>query len=97
VTFRTTIYVPRESYRGNDPKRRAKLSETNRLADRIQSHLQSIFDEMEPGEIRSIMSYSVARALNEDPEAVRRIIFRIDGGSNGVTFKKPEIDGLSHD
>jgi hypothetical protein len=63
------------------------------LARRIEGYLQSIYDAIPPGGVESIMSYQVARALDADHEQVRLLIFSIQGGSNGVTFMKPDSNG----
>lgn len=39
-------------------------------------------------EFHVITYYDVARSIREDPETVRLIMMRIQGGSNGVTFRK---------
>ena len=83
------VHVPRKTYRGSDPKKRAKNTEDARLCALIEQELQERYDELPYDELRAIMSHDVARAIGEDYEAVRLIVNRVQGGSNGVTFMKP--------
>jgi hypothetical protein len=89
------VCVPRQNYRGRDPRKLAKLREDNHLCALIEAELQSRYDNIQPGQIQSIMSYDVARAIghSHDAEKVRRIIFRLDAGANGVTFSKEPRPG----
>jgi hypothetical protein len=84
------VHVPGMAYRGSDKRKLEKQRRDHRLCGLIQTELQQRYDEMKPGEWRSILAHQVARAIGEDSEEVRRIMCRIQGGSNGVTFYKPE-------
>lgn len=84
------VHVPGMAYRGSDKRKLEKKRRDHRLCGLIQSELQKRYDEMKPGEWRSILAHQVAWAIGEDSEEVRRIMCRIQGGSNGVTFHKPE-------
>ena len=82
------VHVSRPTYRGSDPKKRAKATEDARLCALIEEELQRRFDALPYNEPQAIMSHDVARAIGEDYEKVRLIINRVQGGSNGVTFMK---------
>jgi hypothetical protein len=77
------VHVPGMDYRGSDRRKREKMRRDHRLCGLIRI-------EMKPGEWRAIMAHQVAWAIGEDSEEVRRIMCRIQGGSNGVTYRKPE-------
>ena len=87
MSFR--VHVPGMSYRGSDRRKLEKMRRDHRLCALIREELQRQYDEIRPGEWRAIMAYQVASAIGQDPEDVRLIMSRIQGGSNGVTFHKP--------
>jgi len=62
-------------------------------AQKIEVILQREYEAIKPGEIRAILSHNVAHEMGADSEQVRRIICRVQGGSNGVTFSKPPLPG----
>lgn len=86
------VHVPRMSYRGFDKKKLEKRKRDHELCALIEAELQRRYDEIKPGEMRAVFSHEVAWAIGEDMETVRRIICRVQGGSNGVTFGKPPYD-----
>jgi hypothetical protein len=88
VEYGYRVHVPRRSYRGSNPKKRAEIAEDQRLCWLIEEELQKRYDALPLDEPHAIMSYEIAHAIGEDTEKVRRIVFRIQGGSNGVTFMK---------
>jgi hypothetical protein len=77
------------AYRGSDKKKLEKKRRDHQLCRLIEQELQKQYDEMGQGEWRAIMAHQVAWTIGADPEEVRRIMCRIQGGSNGVTFHKP--------
>ena len=83
------IHVPRMAYRGSDKRKLEKKRRDSQLCAEIEVILQREYDAIKPGEIRAILSHSVAHEMGADSEQVRRIICRVQGGSNGVTFSKP--------
>lgn len=87
------VHVGVREYRGSNPKRRAKMLAEMRLARRIEEHLQKIYDAVPPGGVEVVLSYQVAMALGADQEEVRSLMCSIQGGSNGVTFMKPDKEG----
>lgn len=91
LMIRGKIFVPRMSYRGADPRKLEKRRADSELCAKIEVVLQREYDKLQPGEIHAIMAHNVAWEINADPDQVRRIMARIDGGSNGVTFAKPPL------
>jgi len=87
------VNIPRMHYSGADKRKREKARQDAELCALIETELRRRYDEIEPGEMQSIMSYDVADTIGRDPEQVRRIIFRFQGGSNGVTFGKEPLPG----
>lgn len=87
------IYVARNSYRGNDKKKRAKASQDNQDAARIEEACNRLIqNQTQP--IQSYLWMEVSRESGVDYETVRRLGYSIDGGSNGFTASKP---GLSQE
>jgi hypothetical protein len=86
------ITVPRAQYRGADPRKRAKNTNLNRIADKVEKYLNADLAERPDDSVTVYMSYSVAHSISEDTEIVRNIIMGIDGGSNGVTIVKGDYE-----
>jgi hypothetical protein len=82
--------IPRDSYRGSDPKKRARLADEDRLCSMIEAELRRLYEGMKPGESLIVISESLAHDIKADPKKVRELIYRIDAGSNGVTLWKPK-------
>ena len=87
------VYVPVRDYRGGDQKKLARYRDDIRLARRIEEHVQILYDAIPPGGVRAIIDHSVAHALGEESERVRRLMCAMQGGSNGVTYMKPDANG----
>lgn len=81
------------AYRGSDQRKLEKQRQDDALCVKIEAVLQRCYDEIKPGEIRSILAYQVAREIGADSEKVRRIMCRVQGGSNGVTFSRAPSPG----
>lgn len=89
------INIPRDDYRGSDPRKREKLRVEHALCLRIEQELQRRYDAMKLGEHLVCSSRELAIAIGEDGEKVSRLIYRLDAGSNGVTlFKSTESQRL---
>lgn len=87
------VHVPRMAYRGSDKRKLEKQRRDAVLCAEIEANLQRRYDEIQPGEIRAILSHHVAWEIGADVEQVRRIMCRVQGGSNGVTFSKAPLPG----
>lgn len=86
------VSVPMKSYRGSDARKRSKVSELNRLAQRVEEYLNTDLAAKPDDTIHVYSSYSVASDIGADFETVRDIIFSLDCGSNGVTIFKGDYD-----
>lgn len=86
------VYVSGSSYRGAAPKKRQKAQHESRVAARIQEYLNNEVAKWNDDSVGSILSYQVAAAIGEDSALVHRIMFGIDGGSNGVTIYKGDYE-----
>jgi len=95
MTYR--VHVPRISYRGGDPRKRAKVAEDAALCALIEEEIQRRYDAIDPGQMQSILAHSVAYTIGRDCEKVRRIMCRMQGGSNGVTYSKNPLPGETWD
>jgi hypothetical protein len=86
------VSVPHVNYRGSDTKKRNKNLDYNRIASKVEDYLNSELNRRPDDSVNVYMSYSVASAIGENDEIVRRIISSIDGGSNGVTIVKGNFE-----
>lgn len=86
------ISIARQSYRGSDARKRTKVSDANRIAGRIEDYLNQDLATKPDDTIQVYISHSIAREIGEDEEAVRRIIFATDCGSNGITIVKGDFE-----
>lgn len=81
------ISVKGNGYRGNDPRKRAKANEENRIALELERHINKLLEnQQEP--IQSYMYHDIASDTGHDIETVRRLCFSIDCGGNGFTVIK---------
>ncbi len=86
------VFVARKSYRGSDPKRRAKVANINRIAARIEDYLNQDLSAKPDDSIHVYSSYSIAHDIREDSEIVHDVIFATDCGSNGITIVKGDYE-----
>jgi len=82
----------RPSYRGADPKKRAKNLERHRIAERVERHLNEALAQLPNNSIQVFLNYQVAAELHESPALVAEIINGTDGGSNGITIVKGSFE-----
>lgn len=81
------ISVVRNSYRGADPKKRAKTHETNSIATKLESHINQLLkSQCEP--VKTYFYYQIAAETGVSEEIVRQLCFSIDCGHNGFTAIK---------
>lgn len=84
------ISVRGSSYRGADPKKRAKAAQENRIA----SDLTRVINEMLLRQERPIEVYGwceIAQASGYSMETVAKFGFSIDCGSNGFTAWRHDL------
>lgn len=78
------IYVARNSYRGSDPRKRAKAQRENEQATALEAYVnQLLLAQTEP--IRVYLWGEIASGCGLDYETVARIGYSIDCGSGGFT------------
>jgi predicted chitinase len=84
--------IRRVRYTGRDERRLAKVRKDSDLCLLIEVELRKQYAALKPGEIKQVLYTDMAASLDrwEDQEAIRQVMCRINGGSNGVTFGKPE-------
>jgi hypothetical protein len=85
------VSMHRMSYRGANPKQRAKCDDYNRIAAAIEAYVNSQFADQPDGFVGSFFSYEIASAIREDAKTVAAIVTRTDGGSTGITMVKGKI------
>lgn len=86
------LHVPLNGYRGQDPRKKAKTAEYNRVAQRVEAYINNDLAAAGEHVIRVYISRYVASDLREDPELVTQVIFGIDCGHNGVTVTKGDYN-----
>lgn len=91
VTF--PISVGRDSYRGNDARKRSKTAQNNRDAMALEQAANDLLRNQEEP-IRSYRWHELCQASGLSLDTVKRLGFSIDCGHNGYTAIKP---GLSFD
>lgn len=82
------VYVYRPSYRGSDPRKRAKHMEKLRVAQKVEDHLNAELAKLRNNSVQVFLNYEVAGAIREPMAIVEEIINGTDGGSNGITIVK---------
>jgi len=82
------ISVIRKSYRGSDARRRVKVQEYNRIAAKVEDHLNADLAKQADDSVTTYLTYHIAADVGEDREIVHDIVYSIDCGANGVTLYK---------
>jgi hypothetical protein len=81
------IHVTRHSYRGSNPKKRAKAQAINDVASKLEAYInEKLKNQSEP--IRVYLFQEIAVETGIDYETVRNLGGSIDGGSGGFTAYK---------
>lgn len=84
------IHVTRDGYRGNDPRKKRKAADKNRIALELERCINDkLLEQKEP--VHSYMYYEIASATGVDVDLVRDLCFAIDGGSNGFTAIRHDL------
>jgi hypothetical protein len=86
------VRVPRDTYRGREPRRLRKRDEYNRVAQRVEAYLNDDLAKQAEHTVTVYFSHTIANALQEDSDLVQRVVFGIDAGSGGVTICKGDFD-----
>lgn len=82
------VSIRRDTYRGRNASRLRKAAEYNRVAAKVEAHINQTIAGWREDEINTFYSATIARTLREDDQLVHDIVFSIDCGSNGVTIRK---------
>lgn len=91
VTF--PISVGRDSYRGNDARKRSKAAQHNRDAMALEQAANDLLRNQEEP-IKNYRWHELCQASGLSLDTIKRLGFSIDCGHNGYTAIKP---GLSLD
>lgn len=84
------IHIARNSYRGTDPKKRAKAISENRDAVLLEDYVnQLLLKQQAPIQVYSWMEISQGCGLTYN--TVERLGFSIDCGSNGFTAWRHDL------
>jgi uncharacterized protein (DUF2344 family) len=78
------IHIARDSYRGNDARKKQKAADHNRDVAELQRKINEMLKEQtEPVKVYDWMT--IARDTGFSYEFVKKVGYSIDGGSNGFT------------
>ena len=84
------IRVPRNNYRGSDPKKRTKANEANLAAKKIEVAANALLlKQTEP--IRSYIWMEISQASGCSYEVVKQLGYGIDCGSGGFTAIRHDL------
>lgn len=86
------ISTPRDPYRGNNEARRRKKHEFDAASRLIEDHLNAEMTREPMDAVRTFLTAEIARRFGLDQDLTHRIVFPIDGGHNGVTICKGNLD-----
>lgn len=86
------LRIGRRAYSGRDARRRAAAQEFNRIAGRVEAHLNADLAAQPENSVSSYSNDEIARALGEDADLVRDVVFAADCGANGITILKGDLD-----
>jgi len=84
------VRVPTRTYRGKDPRKRAKNNEHNLHAHKLEEAINELVAQQE----RRVQAYTwgmFTQATGLSIDQIRDVGFAIDCGSNGVTVYRPEL------
>lgn len=84
------VHVRRNSYRGADPRKKAKALQENLDASILEATANRLIQAQARG-IKSYLWMEISRESGLDYETVKRLGFSIDGGSNGFTATRPGL------
>jgi len=89
---RYPISVRRFAYRGSDERKLRQNCYYNDLAAKIENYINQALSEESDHTIKVFLADSVADAIREDYQEVRKVISGIDGGYHGVTVVKGDMN-----
>lgn len=81
------IRVPRDHYKGRNPRRLQKRSENNRIAQELENYLNRAIEKDDANMQKFIYGF-IAVDTGYSEETVRNILFGVDCGHNGLTVIK---------
>lgn len=84
------VYVRRNSYRGADPRKKAKAQQENLDASILEATANRLIQAQTRG-IKSYLWAEISRESGLAYDTVKRLGFSIDGGSNGFTATRPGL------
>ncbi len=86
------LRVSLDPYRGHDPKKLEKRRKDRIIANAIEEYVNTRFAEyMTYGHSTFLLFnyYEIADAIDVDERTVSRLMFGIEGGSNGIIITSP--------
>lgn len=84
------IHTKRDSYRGTDLKKRAKVSAFNQMSAAVEAHVNRVLEtQVDP--VHVYMYYVIARDTGYSENQVYDACFQIDGGSGGFTAIRSDL------
>lgn len=83
------VFVPLDPYRGSQQARLRKAIQYNECARAMEAYLNASI-EADPTPIQTYYYPQLARATGFDRALVRRVLFAVDNGHNGLTVARSE-------
>jgi hypothetical protein len=96
IMVRYPVRVPRDGYKGRDPKKRQKRSEKNRIAKELEDYLNRAIEKNDQNLQQYLYGY-IAADTGFSEKIVRDILFGVDAGHNGLTvIKNPSHSNIDY-
>ena len=76
-------------YGGRKPDKIAEFRRRIEIAKAIEKQINEVMKDEPAGSPKTFFYHDIAEELALDEDMVYRILYRVDGGSNGITIGKP--------
>jgi hypothetical protein len=86
------IHVSRKRYGGRNLARLRNSQEHNRLAEQLENYLNAKI-EQNSNQTQVYLYAQIAIDLGFSVDAIRAVLFAVDSGHNGLTVRKPPVNG----
>ncbi|QND84639.1 Uncharacterized protein ChrSV_2413 [Chromobacterium vaccinii] len=88
---RYPVYCKRDSYHGRNQTRARKAQSFNQMAVEIEAYVNALLlKQIEP--VQTYDYYEISRGTGYSVEQVQTVCFSIDGGHNGFTIIRHDIN-----
>jgi hypothetical protein len=84
------VRVPTLTYRGKDPRKRAKNNEHNHHAQKLEQAINELVAQQDR-RVQAYMWHMFTQVTGLSVDQIRDVGFAIDCGSNGFTVFRPDL------